>query len=176
MSHVETILDTGRPTTMPDRNGECTSYLKLPRNECRVILYSILGKVASEGRGRAVKNGNSTRVVTPSATRIGRQEHIKAFVDRAMDGWKPWIGPVNISIIVYRRKPKDWWPGKHCKGKPDLDNVAKLTMDALSGYAYPDDTYVSSLVVRREWDECESVEVCITFFPNTEKPSKKNVS
>lgn len=28
MSHVETILDTGRPTTIPGTNGECTSALE----------------------------------------------------------------------------------------------------------------------------------------------------
>lgn len=135
------------------------------------ISYTLHGKVVSEGRGRAVRCGEFTRVVTPVATRIGRQEHIRAFCDAA-PGFIPWAGPVLIDITVYRRRPKEWWDGRHCRGKPDLDNVAKLVMDSLSGYAYPDDTYVSSLLVRREWSDTDSVTVGIQFEPESEKPRR----
>lgn len=136
------------------------------------VIYQIFGKVVSEGRGRAVRCGGFTRVVTPVATRIGRQEHIKAFCD-ASPGFTTWAGPVSVDIVVYRRRPKSWWPGKHCRGKPDLDNVAKLVLDALSGYAYPDDNYVEAILVRREWADADSVAVKLEFEPESEKPRRK---
>ena len=139
----------------------------------KFVSYQLFGKVVAEGRGRVVRCGNFTRVATPAATRVGRQEHISAFQAACEPGWQPWAGPVTLQIIVYRARPKDWWEGKHCRGKPDLDNVAKLTMDALSGYAYPDDTYVSRLLVTREWSERESVLVDLVFESAQEKPRRK---
>ena len=46
--------------------------------------------------------------------------------------------------------------------KPDLDNVAKIVLDALNGVAYEDDKQVTSLTVYREWGESPQVEVWIT--------------
>ena len=43
--------------------------------------------------------------------------------------------------------------------KPDLDNVAKIILDALNGVAYEDDKQVTSLTIYREWGEEPQVEV-----------------
>ena len=45
--------------------------------------------------------------------------------------------------------------------KPDLDNVAKIILDALNGVAYEDDKQVTSLTIYREWGETPQVEVWI---------------
>lgn len=36
-------------------------------------------------------------------------------------------------------------------GKPDIDNIIKIVMDALNGYAYQDDTQVVQLDARKEY-------------------------
>lgn len=35
--------------------------------------------------------------------------------------------------------------------KPDADNIAKIVMDALNGYVYPDDKNIVELVVRKRY-------------------------
>jgi len=35
--------------------------------------------------------------------------------------------------------------------KPDVDNVAKLVLDALEGYAYAADAAICNLTVNKEW-------------------------
>lgn len=47
------------------------------------------------------------------------------------------------------------------KQKPDLDNSAKLIMDALNGRAYKDDVRVVDLVVRRRWSGRAGIRVVI---------------
>ena len=50
--------------------------------------------------------------------------------------------------------------------KPDLDNVAKIVLDALNKVAWVDDTQVVSLKVRRMWSNEEYV--CVTIFTEDE--------
>lgn len=40
-----------------------------------------------------------------------------------------------------------------CERKPDVDNVAKLYLDALRGILYADDAQVGSLLVEKRWAE-----------------------
>lgn len=46
--------------------------------------------------------------------------------------------------------------------KPDLDNVAKLVLDALNGIAYKDDAQVVDLRVSRRYGPAAQVEVWLT--------------
>lgn len=41
-------------------------------------------------------------------------------------------------------------PKHHCQ-TPDVDNLAKMIMDALNGHVYIDDKQVCELVVRKRW-------------------------
>lgn len=50
--------------------------------------------------------------------------------------------------------------------KPDLDNVAKIILDALNEVAWVDDTQVVSLSVRRVWSDEEYV--CVTIIKENE--------
>lgn len=69
-------------------------------------------------------------------------------------------GPVALDVTACQALPKR--AGKAARmaaesgsikplGKPDIDNIVKIVMDALNGYAYQDDTQVVQLDARKEY-------------------------
>jgi Holliday junction resolvase RusA-like endonuclease len=88
--------------------------------------------------------------------------------ERIRDAWRevgePVVaGPLRVNVIASTPRPQ----GHYLKGgelsaegrrherpdnqKPDLDNVAKLCLDALNGNAFKDDVAVVTLYVHRVW-------------------------
>lgn len=65
---------------------------------------------------------------------------------------EPFLGPIDVCIKTYRQLPKSTpksvlsEPDTH---KPDIDNVAKIVLDALNGVAWEDDAQVVSLTVSK---------------------------
>ena len=60
-------------------------------------------------------------------------------------------GPVAVRIDVHGRLPKrEKLPSPNLV-KPDVDNIAKAVLDALSGVAWDDDSQVVELTVKK-WD------------------------
>ena len=45
--------------------------------------------------------------------------------------------------------------------KPDLDNIAKICLDALNGIAYPDDSAITCLLVMKKYSENPRVELTL---------------
>lgn len=67
-------------------------------------------------------------------------------------------GPVKVGVSVDRRMPKSWSLAKQKRmdqapatGKPDLDNVLKSLMDALTGITWKDDAQIVQLEIDRSW-------------------------
>ena len=91
-------------------------------------------------RGRAVK----------SAEARAYQAHVAAIATR--HGMRPVCGDVAVTLDVYR-------PAK----RGDLDNTAKVTLDALKGFAFGDDKQVVELVMKRFDDKNNPrIEVAVT--------------
>lgn len=57
-------------------------------------------------------------------------------------GWKSLAGPVKVVICM---RPKATKAGAASKARMDLDNCIKVTLDALNGVAYADDSQVVRL-------------------------------
>lgn len=82
------------------------------------------------------------------------------------DGFKTYEGAVELRVWfkreVAKREPKRK-VGSYQLQKPDVDNVAKLVMDALNGVAYADDVQVNSLQIRRDlqWNPGSRANLCI---------------
>lgn len=107
------------------------------------------------GKGRPRFAGG--HAYTPEATRRYEGEIQAAWL---LAGGKRLEGPVAVDIIAYQALPKraskalraaaengSIWPIR----KPDIDNVIKIVLDALNGYAYNDDTQVVRLDARKEY-------------------------
>lgn len=70
-----------------------------------------------------------------------------------MKGSPPFAGPVEIEAAFFYEIPKSWGRPKRNDaiggtikpvGKPDIDNLGKLVMDALKGIVFVDDAQVVS--------------------------------
>lgn len=103
--------------------------------------------VRGKGRVRFVRQ--TGRTYTPDATAEAMERIRMAYVD-AGGGKAPKGQPVSVLIMVSRPLPSTR-PKRVTSEpdvyKPDVDNVAKLVLDALNGCAWEDDTQVIDLQV-----------------------------
>jgi len=79
---------------------------------------------------------------------------VRVYVARPASHWKKngelTAAGLRAGLVVPRSK------------KPDLDNVVKLILDALNGFAWRDDAQLAELLVRRVWCASEAVEVVVS--------------
>jgi Holliday junction resolvase RusA-like endonuclease len=71
-------------------------------------------------------------------------------------------GPVSLGVVFHLAKPKSA-PKKRiypCQ-RPDIDNYAKLLMDALNGICWTDDSQVVVLAVKKVYGDPERIEFCV---------------
>lgn len=129
-----------------------------------MIYFEIPGKAEGKGRPRFTRNGHT---YTPDKTRL--------YEDRVRASYKqlfkepPTDEAVTISIIVIMTPAKSLSKKKRAElmehppiKKPDVDNIAKIILDALNGIAWMDDKQVCSLSVCKAWGDKETVLVGIT--------------
>lgn len=107
--------------------------------------------VRGKARVRFYRRGNHVGTYTDDATVEGMALIRKAFIDAG--GTKAPKGePVAVHIHAARHLPEsrpkriDAEPDTF---KPDVDNIAKLVLDALNGVAWADDTQVTLLIVSK---------------------------
>lgn len=98
------------------------------------IKITIPGRPIPKGRPRLGIRGRKAYVYTPPKT--AEYEKLVGWVAKSL-GCKPVDGLVSVSLHVY------------CRGKMDVDNVAKSILDGLNGVAYEDDDQVVELLVRK---------------------------
>lgn len=94
----------------------------------------IPGRPVPKGRPRLGMRGKKAFVYTPTATK--EYEKLVGWVAKC-SGCRPTEGPVSVSLVVF------------CRGRMDVDNVAKSVLDGLTGVAYEDDDQVVDLRVRK---------------------------
>lgn len=101
--------------------------------------------ITGKGRPRVLRTG---RTYTPKKT--------KDASDEIRDSW-PWdysdyVGELIVNIAYHKALPKSAPKkriGESNLSKPDLDNVAKLVLDALNGKAYNDDAQITRLWIQK---------------------------
>ena len=125
---------------------------EVSRKELYMMFFSVPGKAVGKGRPRFA-NGHA---YTPETTKEYEDLVRAAFLEQ--NAKKIEDEAVFVQISVYTEPPKSISKKKReelLKGypmkKPDLDNVAKIILDALNGIAWRDDTQVVGLRVTRMW-------------------------
>ena len=131
-----------------------------------VYELTVFGQPTGKGRPRFTKVGHA---YTPQTTKKYEELVRYTFVSGYPKAI-PIANAVKATIIAYFGIPKSYSKKKRqdcldCKiavqSKPDCDNIAKIILDSLNGYAYVDDKQVRALRVIKEWSEMPRVEIKI---------------
>jgi Holliday junction resolvase RusA-like endonuclease len=72
----------------------------------------------------------------------------------AMEGRAPLEGPLEMEVVAEYLRPKSWSreraaTTKWKTSKPDLDNIVKLTKDALQKIVFVDDSQVALIIAKK---------------------------
>lgn len=131
----------------------------------KTIRFCVHGTPVGKGRPRFTKSG---RTYTPEKTenyerlvRACYQSQVRRF------SFPPGV-PITAKLQAEFPIPKSTSKkraaamlGRWHTKRPDADNVAKAILDALNGYAYPDDSAISKLSVEKTYSNqpCVMVEL-----------------
>ena len=113
------------------------------------VSFEVFGKVRGKGRPRFTRGG---RPYTPKATRDYERAIREAFENANGRPPEPFSGPIAVCIMTYRQLPNSAPKSvisEQDTHKPDIDNVAKIVLDALNGVAWKNDAQVVSLTVSK---------------------------
>ena len=122
-----------------------------------MISFYVPGQPQGKGRARSTKSGHH---YTPEKTR-NYENAIGLIAKSAMNNKEPFNKYVRVEIIAFYVIPKNWPIKKKDKAflgeirpttKPDLDNIAKVVLDAMNKIVYNDDSQVVGLVVIKKYD------------------------
>ena len=117
------------------------------------------GQPIGKGRPRFTKTGHT---YTPDRTRKYERRLAAAASDAMIDrGLDPVTRPCTVFIIATFAIPKSWTKAKKLQaqeqrifpGRPDIDNVAKIALDAINGVVFEDDDQVCGLEVQKKYGE-----------------------
>ena len=128
------------------------------------VIFTVKGDPVGKQRPRFSRG----RTYTPKKT-VDYESLIASKASQAMGSSEPLQTPVAIFIWIshaipasYSKKRKEAclngldWPKK-----PDLDNVAKVFLDAMNGIVYKDDVQVVKLRVSKRYDTDSRVDVLV---------------
>ena len=139
------------------------------------LTFTIHGEPCAQGRGRAVVfGGERARVVDPKKSRSWKAYAVGVVLDqvgRDRDGAIfPKGTPVELGVrFIFKRptgSPKTIRTERQVRPKkPDVDNLAKTVLDALTtAHLWEDDAQVVRLVAEKwqaELGEAPRIEVCV---------------
>lgn len=137
------------------------------------FVFEIPGEPTGKGRPRYANIRGMVRTYTPKKTR-DYERHVQQCFRRTLGIRTPLEGPVSVEIraafavpesLSAVRKRRCWGGALRPTKKPDIDNIAKIILDALNGIAYTDDSNVVDLYTKKvyvsEPDETPYVRVSI---------------
>ena len=120
------------------------------------------GPVKGQPRARATRAGGFVRMWTPATADAMKAGIVaEAMSQMCALGWRrDYDGPVAVTIIAIMARPKAHFLWGKLRGdapkrhphKPDIDNIAKAALDALTkARVWRDDAQVDWMHVRRMW-------------------------
>jgi len=150
--------------------------MHINKNFNKKFSFSILGKPIPQKRHRHTSTGKFVRTYDPS------KDDKAAFLKKCLLQRDPleyrWIKPlehkgyVEIFIDFCMPIPKSTskkktaeileWITYHSK-RPDIDNLIKFVLDALSGHFWNDDAVVAKITASKIYDECPRTDFEIIY-------------
>jgi Holliday junction resolvase RusA-like endonuclease len=140
-----------------------------PAFYCEFIVPS---EPCGKGRPRFSRGGHA---YTPEKT--ARAENLVMLTaTEAMRGRLPTERPVRVEIEAFFTMPRSMSIRKRtsmaeapCMKKPDMDNIAKLVLDAMNGVVYADDSQVVCMELVKRWSIIPGTRVRVSEFQATEE-------
>ncbi len=132
--------------------------------------FEVPGKITGKGRPRV--NTLTAIAYTPTKTRE-YEDLIKQYFIMKYRAIKPIEGRIAITIRAYFGIPKGTSKVKTTEmlnnnispiKKPDIDNIAKIILDALNKLAFKDDNQIAKLSIEKIYSEEEKVYVKIEEY------------
>ena len=123
-----------------------------------MIIFRVEGQPVGKARARTVARHGFVQSYTPQKTRDYETKVKEAYIKAGGEMFPD--EPLGILITAYFEVPKSYSKKKTAAchageikptGKPDLDNIAKLVLDALNGVAFKDDSRVCKLYVGKHY-------------------------
>lgn len=139
------------------------------------IEFKVPGPPQGKARARTFYNQRAGHMssVTPEKTvlyeNLIKTRYIET-IEKQMIPFQTLEGPLTVHISAYYEPPKSTSKKNYAKmmdntilptKKPDIDNIAKVVLDALNGIAYKDDTQVINLNVIKRYSKEAYVQVQI---------------
>ena len=130
-----------------------------------IIYFRIDGNPKGKDRPRFARG----HTYTPKPTKDYEKKVVKTFKSEYPHYEVP-TGALEVDIDVYYKPIKSISKSDRAKmlsgeirptKKPDADNIAKIILDALNGYAYEDDKQVVELTVKKYYAEVAHTDVYI---------------
>lgn len=138
-----------------------------------MIIIDVLGTPAPKGSSRAFLNKRTGRAILAPGGSKTNQDKIKgwsaAVREAAADSIGERVDPVYVDrclvvVIEFKlaRPTGHWHPTKGGlkpsapaapRTKPDIDKLARTTLDSLTGLAFDDDSRIVDLVTRKRYAE-----------------------
>jgi Holliday junction resolvase RusA-like endonuclease len=129
------------------------NYEPMVRQEpSKAVLFTVEGEPMSKARARVTRSGHS---YTPKGTVDAEKRVREAFEATGCD---PFSVPVGVELAFFQGT----------RARKDIDNMAKLVMDALNNSAWSDDVQVSVLLARRVYVTKDRARTEIRIFETKE--------
>lgn len=132
------------------------------------VIFTVMGEPKGQPRPKATMRGRRAGVYDPETAKPWKEAVIMEW-NRARG--RELSGPLAIVVVFTFRPPKSSpnREGYHTQ-KPDLDNLLKSTMDALTDAgAWKDDTQVAEVLSRKQWGRNAGAHIEINQIKETEK-------
>ena len=130
------------------------------------ISFTIFGEPTAKGRPHVATIGGKAMAYTPAKTRRAEQDFRAQAIAFKPD--KPITAAVTLLVFAYRTIPKSFSKKKYKLAnegtlrpttRPDIDNYAKLVLDAMNGVFFADDSQIIELVVYKYYSESPRIHV-----------------
>ncbi len=132
--------------------------------------FEVPGKITGKGRPRV--NTQTAIAYTPTKTRE-YEDLVKQYFIMKYRAIKPLEGRIAITIKAHFVIPKNTNKAQRAEilknnispiKKPDIDNIAKIILDALNKLAFKDDSQITKLSIEKVYSEEEKVYVKVEEY------------
>lgn len=132
-----------------------------------MVSFIVDGQPQRKRRPRFRRVGNFVQTYTPKETHDYENYIVNCYLEQVGKVMFDDV-PVKVNIIAYFKIPGAYGKRKRQEAiehiiKPhnrlDVDNIAKVVLDALNGVAYSDDHFVTDLIIRKRFAEQPRLEI-----------------